>query len=462
MAQIPTTNLDAGTDSPANARADLLACVQRVNGLEIDANGSGADLVAGTIRTVSTIAALRAVASTGRSRVMVAGYYAPGDGGGGLYWLDTSDTTSADNGISVIVGSDASRWKLITGDCGPTLGVTEGVTFANGYRFAASGHLTVPTNNSGNVRYWGANYSVNIPSGATIPAGDVRHDHIGLGGRARSQSVNSRIWGVVGLAHVDSPATSNAQIGQALGAEFDVNNATGYDVANLDGEGDVGGVLVATGGSNALKFGYAISKIGTSGGRFYVGLYMREDCLHPSGFGIYFGNVSPSVGIRFGDNYTGGAAMQTNPGQDALYMRTTSGPYARVRSELDRLVMNCGNGGMYVANAANTENLLIMSNAGALGTKVSLQALAAPTKASAATTIDASASSVILCNDSGATTVTAISNGVDMQELTLVALSGNTTIQNNASIRLRAGTNYVIGAGTTITFLSIGGTWYEK
>lgn len=112
MAQIPTTNLDAGTDSPANARADLLACVQRVNGLEIDANGSGADLVAGTIRTVSTIAALRAVASTGRNRVMVAGYYAPGDGGGGLYWLDTSDTTTADNGGTVIVSSAGGRWKL--------------------------------------------------------------------------------------------------------------------------------------------------------------------------------------------------------------------------------------------------------------------------------------------------------------------------------------------------------------
>lgn len=441
MAQIPTTNLDAGTDSPANARSDLLACVQMVNKLS-------------PRHTVTTLAALRALLKTDHQIVEVPGY--------GTFVYDSGDTSSADDGIALIVATDGGRWKLATGNGGQTLTTTEGVTYANGYRFVASGHIDVPASNPGNVRYWAANYSVRIPSGATIPAGDVRHDHIGVGGRAWSQSVNSRIWGVVGLAHVSSPAASNAQIGQALGAEFDVNNVTGYDVANLAGDGDVGGVLVATGGTNALKFGYAISKIGSSAGRFFTGIYMREDCLRSDGFGIYFGNVSPSVGIRFGDDYTGGAAMQTNPGQEALYMRTTSGPYARVRSELDRLVMNCGNGGWYLANAANTENLLIMSNAGALGTKVSRQALAAPTKAASATSIDASASSVIICNDAAATTVTAINNGVDLQELTLVALTGNTTIQHNAGIRLRAGANYVIGAATTLTLLNVGGTWYEK
>lgn len=93
--------------TPSSAPADALAAA-----LQTDANGSGADLVAGTIRTVSTIAALRAVGSAGRSRVMVAGYYAAGDGGGGLYWLDTSDTTTADNGGTVIVSSAGGRWKL--------------------------------------------------------------------------------------------------------------------------------------------------------------------------------------------------------------------------------------------------------------------------------------------------------------------------------------------------------------
>ena len=47
MADIPTTNLDAGADSPAAARADLLAAVQRVNALTRTApsTGEGAALV---------------------------------------------------------------------------------------------------------------------------------------------------------------------------------------------------------------------------------------------------------------------------------------------------------------------------------------------------------------------------------------------------------------------------------
>jgi hypothetical protein len=64
-------------------------------------------------KVVSSVAALRGVASAKYSRTFVTGYYAAGDGGGGQYFLDTSDTTSVDNGGTVIVGSDAGRWKLI-------------------------------------------------------------------------------------------------------------------------------------------------------------------------------------------------------------------------------------------------------------------------------------------------------------------------------------------------------------
>lgn len=43
--QVPTTNLDAGTDSPANARADLLLAVQHVNTIIDEANTAGGVLV---------------------------------------------------------------------------------------------------------------------------------------------------------------------------------------------------------------------------------------------------------------------------------------------------------------------------------------------------------------------------------------------------------------------------------
>lgn len=50
--------------------------------------------------------------NTSMNTVFVLGYYAEGDGGGGIYYLDLTDTTSADNGSTVIVAADGGRWKL--------------------------------------------------------------------------------------------------------------------------------------------------------------------------------------------------------------------------------------------------------------------------------------------------------------------------------------------------------------
>lgn len=63
-------------------------------------------------RVVDSINALRSLSSVLYSRAFVTGYYAPHDGGGGAYQYDPSDTTSADNGGSIIVALDGARWKL--------------------------------------------------------------------------------------------------------------------------------------------------------------------------------------------------------------------------------------------------------------------------------------------------------------------------------------------------------------
>jgi len=74
---------------------------------------SGAGLIGGSIAVATSIAALRALNSSRPSKhVLVTGYYASGDGGGGNYYLDASDTASADNGGTVIVATDGGRWKL--------------------------------------------------------------------------------------------------------------------------------------------------------------------------------------------------------------------------------------------------------------------------------------------------------------------------------------------------------------
>lgn len=73
----------------------------------------GSALVPTTGRVVNTVSDLRALPKTGGSpTAFMLGYYAKGDGGGGSYYLDPTDTTSADNGGTIIVATDGGRWKL--------------------------------------------------------------------------------------------------------------------------------------------------------------------------------------------------------------------------------------------------------------------------------------------------------------------------------------------------------------
>lgn len=66
----------------------------------------------GVERKIATVTALRALNSTYNRVVETQGYYAAGDGGDGHYVADPTDTTSTDNGGTVIVATDGMRWKL--------------------------------------------------------------------------------------------------------------------------------------------------------------------------------------------------------------------------------------------------------------------------------------------------------------------------------------------------------------
>jgi len=58
------------------------------------------------------VAALRNfMSSEAPDAILLAGYNSPGDGGDSLLWLDTLDTTSADNGVTVFVDSVKRRWR---------------------------------------------------------------------------------------------------------------------------------------------------------------------------------------------------------------------------------------------------------------------------------------------------------------------------------------------------------------
>ena len=68
------------------------------------------------IKFVNNIAALRALLKTGSPSAFALGYYTKGDGGGGEFYYDNLDTTSADNGGTIIVANDGGRWKLLVGN----------------------------------------------------------------------------------------------------------------------------------------------------------------------------------------------------------------------------------------------------------------------------------------------------------------------------------------------------------
>lgn len=58
------------------------------------------------VTVVANITALRALPKTGAPSAFVYG-------SGGLYYYDSTDTTSADNGVTIIVATDGARWKLL-------------------------------------------------------------------------------------------------------------------------------------------------------------------------------------------------------------------------------------------------------------------------------------------------------------------------------------------------------------
>lgn len=61
---------------------------------------------------LSSVAAVRGLDHTKFTTALVTGYYSPGDGGGGVYVYFPTDTTSADNGGTILVATDGARWHL--------------------------------------------------------------------------------------------------------------------------------------------------------------------------------------------------------------------------------------------------------------------------------------------------------------------------------------------------------------
>jgi len=138
---LPVTLTNGQIADATQVMADLNQIVNNVNANAAALNGNNAFLV-GTTQTiggdvivtqtatqtltnknisgytpiVDSVAAVRSLLMTGNPRVLVTGYYALRDGiPESLYVYDSTDTTSSDNGGTILVAADTGRWKLVYG-----------------------------------------------------------------------------------------------------------------------------------------------------------------------------------------------------------------------------------------------------------------------------------------------------------------------------------------------------------
>lgn len=103
-------NLTAGL--PVGGSATVSAAMQPV----VDAATTQVAMaVLGTIGNFANIASMRSNTLELPAVVFLKGYNTTGDGGEGVFWLNTSDTTSADNGGTIIVDDAGGRWYRVTG-----------------------------------------------------------------------------------------------------------------------------------------------------------------------------------------------------------------------------------------------------------------------------------------------------------------------------------------------------------
>lgn len=218
---VGTSQLQNGAVTAAKIAAGAVGATQ----LGVHVVGDG-QLAWGSVlnRVVDSIAALRALSKTVYSRAFVTGYTTIGDGGGGNYWLNAADTTSADNGGTIIVATDGGRWYL----------QNNGAVFVE--QFGAKGDGLSDDANAiqsalNNAKFGGIVYlspkPYRVASGITVPNG-IGLKGIGVGSYA-SGSINDSSPLIIGDLSVSVIVTvTSGGYGEGVAAaNFMINRAAG-------------------------------------------------------------------------------------------------------------------------------------------------------------------------------------------------------------------------------------------
>jgi hypothetical protein len=173
-------------------------------------------------KVVNSFAALRALSKLVNTYAFVTGSATIGDGGGGAFRYDSTDTTSTDNGVSTIVASDGGRWKLyqgiprVKGVSTIAMGLNSATAETTGYENIAIGQDTLTNNTTafGNLamgRYalQNANIKVtNITGCANNGSGLIRVTAPSHGFSWTNYAVEVIISGVLGCTEANGSWTA--------------------------------------------------------------------------------------------------------------------------------------------------------------------------------------------------------------------------------------------------------------
>ena len=311
-------------------------------------------LLASAVAYFPTIAALRTHSGAAPTAIWVEGYAAGSDGGEGLFYASSTDTTSADNGGTIIVDGSGIRWyrafsksalNVLWFGADPTGAADSQPAFAAA--LAVSGNVYAPAGKyelnsalaytlpngiaachlygegpDATILYWpgGQGLTVNMPSASnTVHIKDLTFTVGVAGGGSRGLLLN-----YTGVAYVITSALS------------DITNVTfrgddGYIVAYYWSEGikvvavnniNFTGVSIsgpAPGGSGYTSVGTGVNLQGSTVNAFYGVVYNFCDCLfNYLNSGVVYGNYIQGV-VLTQTNFTGGTfGVISQPGEAGI------------------------------------------------------------------------------------------------------------------------------------------------
>lgn len=218
-----------------------------------------------------SIATLRSYTSAAEPSVyaVVSGYYAQGDGGGGLYWYDSTDSTSADNGGTIIVDASGRRWKIAN-----FAGVVSALLFGAkaDYQEVASTGVTIASGS--------ANLAV---TGAAFTTSDVGKLISVPGAGASGAVLETTIFSVTDATHAVLSANASTSLSAATKTiSYGTDNAAAIQAAITLGESNGAAVYIPRG---LCKIGSPLTISGC--------LRMFGDGYGGDAGGIYAGSTAP-------------------------------------------------------------------------------------------------------------------------------------------------------------------------